>query len=79
MMTYDTRLLAVLPVLSVLLFAVSRIRLRDVRFMLVFTLVFMVLNNVLVFLFSPQHGVTLYGTKHCCLCVPHSPVSLQLL
>ena len=28
MMTYDTRLLAVLPVLSVLLFAVSRIRLR---------------------------------------------------
>ncbi len=64
MMTYDTRLLAVLPVLSVLLFAVSRIRLRDVHFMLVFTLVFMVLNNVLVFLFSPQHGVTLYGTKH---------------
>lgn len=64
MMTYDTRLLAVLPVISIVLFGVSKIRLRDVRFMLGFTLVFMVLNNVLVFLFAPQHGVSLYGTKH---------------
>ena len=64
MMTYDTRLLAVLPVISIVLFIVSKIRLKDVRFMLGFTLVFMVLNNVLVFLFAPQHGVSLYGTKH---------------
>ena len=64
MMTYDTRLLAVLPVISIVLFSVSKIRLRDVRFMLGFTLVFMMLNNVLVFLFAPQHGVSLYGTKH---------------
>lgn len=64
MMTYDTRLLVVLPVISIVLFIVSKIRLRDVRFMLGFTLVFMVLNNVLVFLFAPQHGVSLYGTKH---------------
>ena len=64
MMTYDTRLLAVLPVISIVLFIVSKICLRDVRFMLGFTLVFMVLNNVLVFLFAPQHGVSLYGTKH---------------
>ena len=49
MMTYDTRLLAVLPVISIVLFIVSKIRL---------------LNNVLVFLFAPQHGVSLYGTKH---------------
>ena len=64
MMTYDTRLLAVLPVISLVLFAVSKIRLKDVSFMLGFTAVFMILNNVLVFLFAPQHGVSLYGTKH---------------
>ena len=64
MSTYDTRLLAVLPVISFGLFAVSKIKLRDVSFMLGFTAVFMVLNNVLVFAFSPQHGVTLYGTRH---------------
>ena len=64
MSTYDTRLLVAMPVMSVVLFSLSRIRLRDVSFMLGFTAVFMVLNNVLVFLFSPQHGVELYGTRH---------------
>lgn len=64
MLTYDTRMLILLPVLSFLLFYISRIKLRDVSFMLGFTAVFMVLNNVLVFAFSPKHGVELYGTKH---------------
>ncbi len=64
MMTYDTRILIALPFLSFLLFYLSRIRLRDVSFMLGFTVVFMVLNNVLVFLFSPEHGVEIYGTTH---------------
>ena len=64
MATYDTRLLAFLALLSVLLFRLSRIGVRDVSFMLGFTAVFMVLNNVLVFLFSPQHGVALYGSSH---------------
>lgn len=64
MLTYDTRMLILLPVLSFFMFWVSKIKLRDVSFMLGFTAVFMVLNNVLVFAFSPQHGVGLYGTKH---------------
>jgi len=64
MSTYDTRLLVLLVVLSLLLFRISKIRIADVRFMLGFTAVFMLLNNLLVFLFSPQHGVELYETKH---------------
>ena len=64
MTTYDTRMLAVLPLVSYFLFALSRIRLSDVSFMLGFTAAFMVLNNLLVFLFAPQHGVSLYGTSH---------------
>lgn len=62
--TYDTRFLAVLAAVSAVLFAVSKIRLRDVRFILGFTFVFMLLNNLLVFLFSPEHGVKIYGTSH---------------
>lgn len=64
MSTYDTRMLAGLSILSLVLFFLSRIRLGDVSVMLGFTLAFMVLNNVLVFVFSPQHGVELYGTSH---------------
>lgn len=64
MSTYDTRLLVLLMVLSFVLFRISKIRIADVRFMLGFTAVFMLLNNLLIFLFSPQHGVELYGTRH---------------
>ena len=67
MATYDTRLLLVLSILSVFLFRLSKIRLRDVSFMLGFTAAFMLLNNLLVFLLSPQHGVEIYGTSHVLL------------
>lgn len=64
MTTYDTRLLALLAAGGVALFALSRLRVSDVSFLLGFVTVFMILNNVLVFLFAPEHGVSLYGTRH---------------
>lgn len=64
MSSYDTRLLSVMSAMSVILFGLSKITLKDVSVMLGFTLVFMVMNNILVFVFSPQHGVELYGTYH---------------
>ncbi|MDO4493903.1 MAG: energy-coupling factor transporter transmembrane component T [Clostridia bacterium] len=64
MSSYDPRLLGLMGLLSVVLFRLSKITVKDVSFLLGFTVVFMVMNNVLVFLFSPQHGVSLYGTKH---------------
>ncbi len=62
MTTYDTRLLVFLSVFSLVLFPVGKIRVKDVSFMLWFTLVFLVLNTILVYLFSPQHGTEVYGT-----------------
>ena len=62
MYTYDTRFLIALTVLSLFLFPLSKIRVKDVSFMLGFTAVFMILNNVLVYLFSPHHGTEIYGT-----------------
>ena len=64
MTTYDTRLLALLAVGGVALFAAARLRIADVSFLFGFILVFMVLNNLLVFLFAPEHGVSIYGTRH---------------
>ena len=63
MTSYDTRFLALLPLLSFVLFRASNIKLKDVSFMLGFTAVFMVLNNVLVFAISPGHGAELYGSR----------------
>lgn len=63
MTSFYTPMLAVLAAASIVLFAVSRIRIRDVSFLLGAVTVFMVLNNVMIFLFSPEHGVSLYGSR----------------
>ncbi|MCI7606969.1 MAG: energy-coupling factor transporter transmembrane protein EcfT [Spirochaetales bacterium] len=64
MTTFDTRLLIALPVISLILFIISGIKYKDVAFVINFTFVFMILNNLLIFLFSPEHGVSIYGTRH---------------
>ena len=63
MTSFHTPMLAVLAAASIILFAVSRIRIKDVSFLLGAVTVFMVLNNVMIFLFSPEHGVSLYGSR----------------
>ena len=64
MTTFDTRFLAGITILTFMMFGVSKIRFREVRTLLWFTLVFMVLNNLLIYLFEPEQGVILYGTRH---------------
>lgn len=60
---FHTPLLALLTLGGLLLFRMSRIRFRDVSVMLGFTGAFLVMNNLLIFLFSPEHGVSLYGSR----------------
>ena len=67
MVTYDTRVLIVLMAFSFAAFRLSRIRLREVRFMLVFMLVFLLLNNFFIYLFDPDQGTKIYGTRHVLL------------
>ena len=64
MTTFDTRFLFFLSLLSFVLFALSKIRLKEVKVLFLFTFVFMILNNLLIYVFSPEHGVTIYGTRH---------------
>jgi len=52
-----------IALLSLSLFRISGIRLRDVRFILVFALVFAVLNILMVYLFAPQYGQDIYGNE----------------
>lgn len=64
MLTYDTRILLFLLVMSIAIFIVSKIRFREVSFVLYFILFFLLLNNIAIYLFSPQEGVRIYGTSH---------------
>ena len=60
---FHTPYLAVLTVGALALFKLSKIRLKDVSFMLGATLIFLVVNNLLIYLFSPEHGVEVYGSR----------------
>jgi energy-coupling factor transport system permease protein len=64
MITFDTRFLAAIIIASCTLFAVSRVPLGDMRIILTLIGIFMILNNVFIFLFSPEEGVGIYGTRH---------------
>lgn len=64
MLTYDTRILAFLFVFSIFVFIISKIKIQEISFILIFILVFLLLNNVAIYIFSPQEGVKIYGTSH---------------
>ena len=64
MLTYDTRVLLCLFVLSIVFFVISKVMIRDVAFVLILILIFLLLNNIAIYIFSPQQGVKIYGTSH---------------
>ena len=80
MVTYDTRVLLGLMLVSFAAFAASKIRLREVRFIFVFMLVFLLLNDTFIYLFAPEQGVEIYGTRHLvCNLFWHYTITLEEL
>lgn len=63
MITYNTWLLLGLLAVSLAAFKLSRLHYKEVRFMFVFMLVFLLLNNFFIYLFDPNQGTALYGTR----------------
>lgn len=64
MVGFDLRYLLAVSVLSAILWVLSRVRLRDLAFVLWMIGIFMVLNNIGIFLFAPGYGTELFGTRH---------------
>ena len=63
MTTFCTPFLIFLTVLGLALFRISRIRIREVRTMLIITMAVMLLNNLLIYAFAPEQGVAIYGSR----------------
>jgi len=63
MMTYDTRVLAVMLVLSLRIYKISKIEWKQVGTVFKFVLVFMIINVLAIYLFSPNQGTQIYGTR----------------
>jgi energy-coupling factor transport system permease protein len=63
MTSFYTPLLIVMTAASFFLFHTAHLKVRDISFVLGLMLVYIVMNNVLIFLFSPDHGTSIYGTE----------------
>ena len=70
MTSFYTPLLVFLTVLALILFRMAKLRIKDVSFTLGIMLVYIALNNILIFLFSPAHGVELYGSRTVLIPLP---------
>lgn len=64
MLTYDVRLIVGILALSVAFLWASEIKLSQIKTLLCYVGVFLVLNFALTFLFNPTYGVELYGSSH---------------
>ncbi|MDO5574469.1 MAG: energy-coupling factor transporter transmembrane component T [bacterium] len=63
MLTYDTRVLMTMLIISLLIFKVSKTEWKQVGTVFKFILLFLCLNLLTVFLFSPYEGVKIYGSR----------------
>ena len=64
MLTYDTRFLAALTLLGFVLFKISKIKFNEIKIVFYLISIFLVLNLIMIFLFSPLEGTKIYGTRH---------------
>lgn len=64
MFSYDIRLIGTVMILSLIFLRFSGITFQQVRLMLIYVAIFLTLNFVLTYLFSPLYGVEVYGTRH---------------
>lgn len=64
MFSYDLRVILAIMVFSLAILKLSQIRFSQIRLMIVYVLIFVLVNAVISFFFSPEEGVKIYGTRH---------------
>ncbi len=64
MITYDTRVLVAMLLMGVIFFMMSQLKWKDIRFAVLFMVWLTAINLIALFVFSPEQGVDVYGTRH---------------
>lgn len=64
MFSYDIRYILLVMVLSVVIFKASELKFKQIKLMLIYVVIFLLMNFLLTYLFSPKYGTEIYGTTH---------------
>lgn len=63
MISYDTRVLLIMLVFSLVIFAMSKTQWKQVGTVFSFIMLFLAINLLAIFFFSPDQGTKIYGTE----------------
>ncbi|PWJ50298.1 energy-coupling factor transporter transmembrane component T family protein [Faecalicatena contorta] len=64
MFSYDIRYILLVMALSVVFFRMSEIKFKQIKLMTIYVAIFLLMNFILTYIFSPQYGIEIYGTNH---------------
>jgi len=64
MFSYDIRVILAVMIFSIAVLMLSQIRYSQIRLMIIYVFIFVLINAVISFFFSPEQGVKIYGTRH---------------
>ena len=64
MFSFDIRFIIFVLLFSVVVFKMARLRFKQVRLMIFYVFVFVIVNSILTYIFEPEYGVKIYGTRH---------------
>lgn len=64
MFSYDIRYILFVMALSVVFFRMSEIKFKQIKLMTIYVAIFLLMNFILTYIFSPQYGIEIYGTNH---------------
>jgi len=63
MTSFHTPLLIFMTVAALILFRMAKLKISDISVVLALMGIYIVMNNVLIYLFSPEHGCGIYGSR----------------
>lgn len=63
MITYNTFVLVGMFIVSIIIFKISKVPFKQISFVLYFILIFLLINNIAIFIFSPMEGVKIYNSR----------------
>jgi len=64
MYSYDIRVILFVLVFSISILVISKIQYSQIRSMVLYVLIFVLVNATISFFFEPEFGVEIYGTRH---------------
>ena len=64
MFSYDIRVILTVMVFSFYILKVSKIKFSQIKLMVIYAGAFLITNMIITYLFSPEEGVRIYGTRH---------------